>query len=496
MNRTISLIAVLAICLSLCACGKQDANDAISTQNLPQTVQQETQESQAAQETEKTGEFIALGQDIHLDFAKINFSSAAITYSAGGSHLSYTAQDGMRMFCLTGTIENTGGSSLPVANIRAEMVFNGAYTYTAKATILDSKSFPISLPPLTTSDYCIYAEIPETLLDVFSTCDVRFSLNSGFDPVPDSVSSGEYTYQISLNEETCKAVLNNLAQAHDYFDECPILPTPENYFPVYQASSSSSSVNGKISSIRYSYSVMPGRNDDIKEIYNAYIVRLNEAGFGIQSDSDSVSDVYSGGTKLVSISVSATGLQLEIVPGNETASAPSSGDLSQPAIITTTDTVLTIGDRIETDYVSLTLDEYNSDQEIRSGLSQYGGYRYYTSDNGDPYIYLYGTFKNLGSVPVDIRNIYVQFCFDGRYNYKGTVVGLSSDNYGFINDVAPLSSVNYYMYAAVPQELIDTFTTCDVCIGFTKNFDYKVIDVNDLPQFNYCDDIFHVDISK
>ena len=131
--------------------------------------------------------------------------------------------------------------------------------------------------------------------------------------------------------------------------------------------------------------------------------------------------------------------------------------------------------------------------EIQSGTGQYGNYTYYTSDNGDPYLYLCGTFQNLGSGPVDIRHIYVQFCFDGTYNYTGDIDGVSTGNSQFVHDVAPLSKVDYVMYAAIPQELLDSFTTCQVKIGFTKDFSIKVTS-SGLPKFDYCDDVFLVDL--
>mgnify|MGYP000756661361 FL=1 len=93
---------------------------------------------------------------------------------------------------------------------------------------------------------------------------------------------------------------------------------------------------------------------------------------------------------------------------------------------------------------------------------------------------------------MDIRNIYVQMCFDGTYNYRGEISGVSDAIGNFITDVSPLAEVNYYIYAAVPQELIDSYKTCEIKVGFTENFDYKVIDVNDLPQFKMCDDIFTI----
>ena len=53
-------------------------------------------------------------------------------------------------------------------------------------------------------------------------------------------------------------------------------------------------------------------------------------------------------------------------------------------------------------------------------------------------------------------------------------------------------SVRKYKADMVPQELIDSYKTCEIKVGFTENFDYKVIDVNDLPQFKMCDDIFTI----
>lgn len=187
-------------------------------------------------------------------------------------------------------------------------------------------------------------------------------------------------------------------------------------------------------------------------------------------------------------------MEFEIVPGNENLTTAPSGNATGEAEISGGDTIVRIGDTIETDYISMTIEKYDSDTEIRSGASQYGMYSYYTSENGQPYFYIYGTLKNLGGNPVDIRNIYVQFCFDGKYNYKGSVEGVNSGYSSFIHDLSPLTSVNYYMYADVPQELIDGFTTCVVRVGFTENFDYKVIDVNDLPQFDRCDDVFSIEI--
>lgn len=157
---------------------------------------------------------------------------------------------------------------------------------------------------------------------------------------------------------------------------------------------------------------------------------------------------------------------------------------------------LEINDKIELDYCTMTLDDVGIDKEIRTGSSQYGAFFYQESENGDPFYYIHGTFKNTGNKPVDIQHIAVQFCFDGEHKYCGEVDGVSSGCTDFITDVAPLSTVEYYIYTAVPQELLDKFTICQIQMGFTKNFDSLVLDGDNLPIFKYCDDIVTVKTGK
>ncbi len=485
MKKVSAILLAILICLSLCACGGAPSS------NETQNIQQPAQETESVSE-EKISK-ISLGEEIELDFARITFNAVELGYSVGGHGFSSTAQDDMRMFCIVGQLENTGGNNLPVQNIKAEMKFNGEYAYTAEASATDSNSLPASVAPLTKVEYVLYAEIPETLIELLSECELHFAINDKFASVPDSAENGDHDFVMNLDEETCKAAVIGAEEAHDFFEECPILPTPVNYAPVYEASHSSSTFNGKTSDITYRFSVSLGRSDNLEDIYKKYTEKLQTMGFAIGNDSGSSCDLSSNGTKLATVYVEGSSLKFEIIPGNENVEAPSEqngSETPQPAM----EAVLKIGDTIKTDYASMTIEKNDSGKQITSGTSQYGRYTYYESQNGDPYFYIFGTFKNLGGKPVDIRNIYVQFCFDDKYNYRGEVDGVSALTDGFINDVSPLAEVNYYIYTAVPRELIDSFSMCRIKIGFTEDFDYKVTDVNDLPQFEMCDDVFVVEI--
>lgn len=295
------------------------------------------------------------------------------------------------------------------------------------------------------------------------------------------------TTDVKQEEQFDYAEISKLTD--DVFKECPTLPTPKNYAPAWQTSSSSISSGGKVTLVEYTFSLLSGGNNNINinNIFATYIADLENLGFSIQNNTGIACDIYSDATKIASVSLSGNSIRFAIEPENK-----NDGQEDEQAV----EQVLGMGDTISTDYITLTLDRYGSDTEIRSGTNKNGHYIYYYSESGDPYFYLYGTLKNLGGKPVDIRNIYVQFCFDGKYNYRGESDGVRDDYDGFINDVSPLSSVNYYIYTAVPQELIDTYENCEVRIGFTQNFDYKNVDGNDLPKFEYCDDVFCVEIEE
>ncbi len=436
--------------------------------------------------------FTDLGQDIVLDFAKISFSSVNFSYSIGNTIRSI-AKDGTKFLCLNGKIENTDGANLPVDNVLAEMVINGKYTYTGRATILNTNNTKIALAPLMEDDYTLYAEIPEKLVDQISTCEIQFSINDKFATMPQTAEKADHTYRFLLTKEAGDFDSTNELQY--FFEECPILPTPENYAVLLKAWSSSN-FNGT-QSISYTYSAGFGRNDQMDTVYETYIAGLEQAGFTIQNSTGSGCDIYTSGKKLASVTCSTSQIKFSIVPGNEKIEAPVP---NKPTVAETKSEEsipsFKIGDTIKTDYVQLTLDEYYSDSEIRSASSQYGMYHYYQSEDGNPYFILKGKFKNLGSVPVNIWNTSIQFCFDGKYNYKGDLEGVSPSASDFIHEIAPLAEIEYYMYVAVPQSLIDSFKTCDITLGFTKNFNHKILDVNGLPIFDSCDDIFSICINK
>lgn len=480
MKKAIAVWLSMLLCFSLLACGKTETGTNAEVEH--------TQEKKSSA-SEKGTRTLSLNEKTELDFVSLEFSSAALTYSVGGDGFSSTAGDGMVLFSLVGVVENTGNIPLPIETINAEMVFNGQYSYQAHGRMLNSKQIPASLAPLTENEYWIYAEIPTNLIDQLADCVVRFSFNKDFASFPPTISNGDYTYEVKLDDNICASAMNKEPEA--FFKECPILPMPECYEPVFQTSYGSSSFNGVTSSISYSYSRMPGRSDNMSEVFADYTKHIQNIGFTVET-SGAASAIYAGTTKLAEVSISDASIKFDIMSGNESIDTSSLSVSSNDA--KTDSEVLKIGDTIETDYCTFTLDNVGTDTEIRSGSSTYGSYAYWESANGDPYYYLSGSFKNTGEKPVDIRNVAIQFSFDDKYTYRGEIDGVSDGTYGFITDVAPFAIVDYIIYAAVPQEVLDKCTTCQAKIGLTESFNYLVVDNNSLPDYKFCDDVFSVQL--
>ena len=261
MRKLLALLLVCAMCLSLCACGGNNTEIVASNNHSNE------KENVIPVETASKDDYYQLGQAIDIGFATMSFASAKIAYTIGET-VSVTAQDGMRFFGLVGTIENTGGKELTVNNLCAEMVFNDEFTYTARATIGGKRNTTnMTVAPLAEVEYWVYAEIPDALLDKLSFCEVHISINDDFASYPESVKKGDHKIRLRLEEDVCKAAIQSLDVATNFFAECPILPTPVNYVPVRQASTSSSSRNGKVTSIKYGFSVAVGRSDDVNDIF-------------------------------------------------------------------------------------------------------------------------------------------------------------------------------------------------------------------------------------
>ena len=130
------------------------------------------------------------------------------------------------------------------------------------------------------------------------------------------LGNGEFCFEIEMDAAALADAMSGPRREKVCFDECPILPTPESYLDVRQSSSSTSSRNGKVTSIKYGFSPLFD-SDDILALYQQYTAKLQEEDFTLTETGVNAYTVYIGGTKLAEISIDMNTIRFNIIPGNE-----------------------------------------------------------------------------------------------------------------------------------------------------------------------------------
>ena len=274
----------------------------------------------------------------------------------------------------------------------------------------------------------------------------------------------------------------------EYYDECPILPRPECLCDVYQSGMSSSSVNGRLSSVTYRYSLR-NQGDSLSGAFSAYVEALRQEGFTV-SLSGSAAVISSGGEKLGTFTQAASQLEMDLIPGNEGLTAGPSGSAAA-ALSDQGDKRISLGDTITAKTCTLKLESADTGDRIYSyGRKKANGIYFQMEPvkSGQTFLYVYGTFTNTGTTPVDIRRIYATMTLDGQYVYDADVCGVTDGGADFINYVSPQETVGVYIYAELPQSMARP-DSATLRLGFTDSFDPLFISGN-LPDFSRCSETY------
>lgn len=138
-------------------------------------------------------------------------------------------------------------------------------------------------------------------------------------------------------------------------------------------------------------------------------------------------------------------------------------------------TSIAIGDTIALDFVEITFAETGIAADIKQSITIGNATRITGPEpvDGQQYIYLRGTIKNLATEELPVFDFFVgEFKLDD-YCYKVTAneCTVIDANGSSENGVPPLATYTFTMYAAVPNELVDTYTTSNFRFGFYDMFD-------------------------
>lgn len=259
-----------------------------------------------------------------------------------------------------------------------------------------------------------------------------------------------------------------------FFEENDIVPTPIGITKFTQIASNSSTHNGEVTKISYTYNVDDG---DLAAELETYKTVLAEQGFTVADNGGNMS-IKKDDVEVATITVDTDSITI---------------DLNPKAIVedqTGIDFVdVNFGETIELDFATLTIGEIQTG-DIRVG----SGVTYVVSADAEG--------NTLYWLPVDVKNLngeefkitgnynYCKFIFDNKYTYTGRFVNVEGGN---AKAISPLETRTVYMHAEIPNEVIDSYQTVEIQFAFNEDFSEDGFTNQELSEYKYK---YHLIASK
>lgn len=141
-----------------------------------------------------------------------------------------------------------------------------------------------------------------------------------------------------------------------------------------------------------------------------------------------------------------------------------------------------LGTQITLDFLEMTFDTVSYAQELKPTDTS-SVYSYYADKENEQYFYLSGSIKNIGGAGYSVDNIVSEIVIDNKYTYNAHLIADNGGNDFYGDYVKPFGGVKYYIYASVPDELLNQYSTVTFRFGFKNNFSGSYYD--DFDECNY-----------
>lgn len=272
-----------------------------------------------------------------------------------------------------------------------------------------------------------------------------------------SVQATDNNSEESASSEQTKAV--------QYFEQCTELPTPDSVIDATESSTISSSTDGIETSTKYSYKLNEDDSEAAASQAQSYADSLSDYGFQAIKDSETEWTVVKDSTKMGTISYDPSDMTLKV-------------EVYAEGSRTTLESI-SLGQTVEADNYTFTLTNVEWGKELYPPDTS-GGYNYYQEQPNKTYCVVKGTFKNTGSNAFDLGSTSLEFKnMNGKYNFSGSpeyafynAVGYSS--LGNFYSIEPLTEVPVYLYASVPDEVAENFTSGTMTWTFRDGSTYSL----------------------
>lgn len=196
MKKRIALLLAVAMCLSLCACGKSEPakesaptqtsapTESESAQTEPESTQPETEpETEEPTEPAQEAVMLSIGDKIENDAFTMTFDSIDIydEYSfevSDNTSVALSVEDGYKLLMIKGHFENKSLSTISRNNLTFEAVVNDTYTIPSGDVDLSFVRLKMyEIDPYTDMDYCLSVNIPEKLAEQYEKAEFTLRFN-------------------------------------------------------------------------------------------------------------------------------------------------------------------------------------------------------------------------------------------------------------------------------------------------------------------------------
>lgn len=442
---------------------------------------------------------LAWNEEIQLGYTEMkltDFQSYRELRSPNGVGLLEKDTPGNKYLTAIGTISNKTGTSINWHALRMQLIVDGKYTYDGNVMFEYNGSLVMSLPAAASGRLYLYAAVPDEIAQSFREAVLLFGFNDLFKTNPQKPENADFCFSLTVDSDLAAQAKKEPPKEKTYFEESPSLPIPTSYADVKQSGHSSSKSNGKVTKIEYKYRLLYD-SDDATAVFTQYIDGLNADGYKIEKTGSSYV-VSNGNKKIATVSWDNTRMTVSVTPGNEKLTkkpekpngSMSFGFFSEPAEAKTP--TISIGDTIKTSYLNMSLDKFGQTSQLLSYVTSRKprNWRYYEpNSSSNQLFYVQGVFTNLTNREINISNTYAELTFDGKETYRCYVTSLYGDGRGFTTSVISKDKVNFYIYAEVPKSVLKKYKSCELQLGFTKDFDIRHSS-NGHYLFDYCDDVY------
>lgn len=155
--------------------------------------------------------------------------------------------------------------------------------------------------------------------------------------------------------------------------------------------------------------------------------------------------------------------------GIATGTAALSGILNPVLARAQTQVELELGQEVTRPNYTFVIERYGWSAQLQTQPDSSGTYHYSPGEDGKHYFVFSGTMKNTSNREISPHyTATATFQFNGKYAYDGSVSVAASGKFkNPVNEgIDPLETVELYVYALVPDEIMETFDTVDMTLSF------------------------------